>query len=191
MLLFFLSLIETEEERNQFEKIFELYKDTMFYEALSILGKTDDAEDAVQQTFYKLALNTQWLKDTEDITSHKTRAYLVISVGNTAKTEYVRRKQRRAAAISIDEMDEEISDGGYGENEILKNVDLKELTGLIWKLPETDRHVLLLKYTHDRSDKEISLLLRINNAAVRKRLERARKKLEIMLRNRYEVSATV
>lgn len=50
-------MIETDEDKSKFEKIYERYKNLMFYTAMQILNHTQDAEDAVHQAFIPIIDN--------------------------------------------------------------------------------------------------------------------------------------
>ena len=54
MLAFFLAVLETETERQQFTALYEQYHDRMEQIALNILGEQHDAEDAVQNSFLQI-----------------------------------------------------------------------------------------------------------------------------------------
>ena len=54
MLTFYLSLIETEEDKSKFENIYETYRKVMFYTANQILKDEYLAEDAVHSAFLRI-----------------------------------------------------------------------------------------------------------------------------------------
>lgn len=54
IMLFYLSLIDTNEEKSKFERIYEAYRNLMYYAASRILGDTRDSEDVVHQAFLKI-----------------------------------------------------------------------------------------------------------------------------------------
>lgn len=57
MLAIYLSMLETNEEKNQFEQLYIKYKQDMYAVAYGILKNKEDAEDAVHQSFLKIADN--------------------------------------------------------------------------------------------------------------------------------------
>lgn len=56
-MIVYLSMIETDEDKSKFEKIYERYKNLMFYTAMQILNHRQDAEDAVHQAFVSIIDN--------------------------------------------------------------------------------------------------------------------------------------
>lgn len=59
-MLIYLTLIETEEDKRKFERIYLDYKQTMFYAANRILKNYHSSEDAVHQAFCELL--SIWIK---------------------------------------------------------------------------------------------------------------------------------
>ena len=51
MLVFYVSLIESDDNKTKFEIIYEEYKNLMYYVANQILGDTKDSEDVVHDAF--------------------------------------------------------------------------------------------------------------------------------------------
>ena len=77
MLLYYLSLVDTEEERSKLENLYYEYKALMKYVAFNILEDNGLAEDAVHEAFIKL---TRHLDGIDEIKSHKTKAFIVIII---------------------------------------------------------------------------------------------------------------
>ena len=57
MLAIYLSMLETNEEKNQFEQLYIKYKQDMYAVAYGILKNKEDAEDAEHKSFLKIADN--------------------------------------------------------------------------------------------------------------------------------------
>ena len=51
-MLLFLALIDTDDEKELFVRIYNLYKGLMYSQAFQILRNAEDAEDAVQEAFF-------------------------------------------------------------------------------------------------------------------------------------------
>ena len=54
-MLCYLAMIETEEERSKFEKIYIQYRRLMYSVAFRVLNNSEDAEDAVHTAFIRIA----------------------------------------------------------------------------------------------------------------------------------------
>lgn len=77
VLLFYLSLLDTEEEKSKLEKLYYQYKALMKYIALDILKDYSMADDAVHEAFIKLIRH---LDGIDEIDSRKTKAFIVIVI---------------------------------------------------------------------------------------------------------------
>ncbi len=172
MIAIYLSVIDTEQDKNKFEILYTTYRKLMLYIADQILKDKYLAEDATHQAFLKIIEN---LDKIEDVHCHKTKSYIVIIVRNTAINMYNKRK--RNATIPLEQMEFCISDETFSRSE-----DLDYLTKAVMKLPVIYKEVLALKYVQELSNAEIAQTLGIFEATVRKRLERARHKLEESLK---------
>ena len=73
-MMIYLQTIDTAEDRSKFERLYEQYKQLMFYTAFQILKRPQDAEDAVHLAFLSIAENISKISDPD---CPKTRAYIV------------------------------------------------------------------------------------------------------------------
>lgn len=53
-MLLYLSMPESTEKNNKFDRIYQEYSNLMFYTANQLLGNTHDTEDVVHQSFLKI-----------------------------------------------------------------------------------------------------------------------------------------
>jgi len=167
MLVIYLSMLNGQEDKNKFELLYEKYRKLMFYIDNQILNDEYLAEDAVHQTFIEILKN---LDKIDDVFCHKTKNFIVIMVRNTAINMYNRRK--RNSVVPFDE-----AQCCIGHEALEAAEGIERLVQLIINLPVIYKDVLTLKYVHGFSNPEIASLLGISEATVRKRLERARRKL--------------
>ena len=164
MILFYLSLIDTEEEKSKFEKLYYDYRALMKYIAFDIMKDEHLAEDAVHNAFIKL---TNYLDKIDDTDCHKTKGFIVIVIRSVAKDMY--RKRKRELDFSVDEnITYRVSDDFS-----LTMFDVDEIVSKIETLPEIYKDVLILKCLQEFDNKEIASVLNIKSNTVRKRLERA------------------
>ncbi len=182
MLLFYLSLIEAAEDKSKFERLYYEYKKLMKYIAKDMLKDEYLAEDAVHEAFIKL---TRHINGIDENDRHKTKAFIVIIVKSVCLD--MLRKDKRDKSFSL----EEIDNMGYVGNDLFENIELEHLYSTIESLSDTYREVIELKVYYDLTDKEISDILCINNATVRKRLQRAREILKKEFAERGEEYVSV
>lgn len=175
-MLFYLAMIETEEEKRKFERIYLSYKQTMFYAANRILKNTHTAEDAVHQAFLRII---NLLEKINESNCHKTRGFLVTITENIAIDIY--RKQKRENTLSYDELEVYVANNTSPQDEMTD-----EVSSAIEKLPLNYATVLRLKFSQGYNDSEIALMLDITEDNVRQRISRAKKKLAQLLQEEGE-----
>jgi RNA polymerase sigma-70 factor (ECF subfamily) len=167
----YLSALETEDDKIQFEDIYNRYKQQMYSIAYSILNNEADSEDAVHQAFLSLAYNFNKIKT---IPCHKLRSYIVIVIRNASINIYNHNK--RSAEKSA-ELDDNISI----DINFFENIELNELAEKISNLPPIYKDILYMHYYNGYTQKEISAMLDISYENVRKRMERAKRLLKTEL----------
>lgn len=164
-MLFYLQLIETNEDKSKFEDIYNTYKNLMYYVAYNKLQNEQDAEDAVHHSFVKIAEN---IKKIEPVSS-KTKQFVVTIVDNYA-IDLLRKRQRHP----VDSIDEEAISSQLLSEKQSNNL----LAECILKLPSQQRMVIWLKYYYGFSLREISNILNISLYSAQKIDQRAKKRLE-------------
>lgn len=164
-MLMYLQMMDGPEEQSKFETIYQEYRELMFYVAYQILHHQQDAEDAVQCAFIKIAEN---MKKIADPVCPKTRSYVVIIVENKAID--VLRSRKRHSTVEFNET-------------CCVSVDHDSdhtLAKCILQLPPRYREVILLKYCHGYSLREIAQIMSISLPAAIKLDQRAKKKLQTL-----------
>lgn len=146
----------------EYRRIAEKYTDTVYRIALSYCGNKSDAEDAVQNAFYKLMKTEVIFNDDDHI-----KRWLTKTAINECKMMW--RSFWHRNVVSFDDLSREPE---YAEAEH------RELFLLIMKLPEKYRTVLFLYYYEGYDCREISEILGITASNVQTRLLRARNKLK-------------
>lgn len=169
-MLIYLNLLDTEEEKSKFEQIYNNYKLTMFYVAKSILKDDYLSEDAVHDAFINIAKS---LDNISDVISSRTKGYVVIIVRNISFN--ILKKQK--PFVEIEDFEENFSYDISLEDEILSKLSFDFIIEEIMNLPVIYKDVLYLSYVEELSTQEISKLINISNEAVKKRLQRGRRKL--------------
>lgn len=159
----YLQMIETDEHRSKFIRIYETYFGLMYHTAYQVLHHHEDTEDAVHLAFVCIAKNI----DTIEAPSAKTKSYVATMAENKA-IDLLRKRNRKST--------EPLSDDIPG-----LNVELdvnNHLVDCILKLPALQREVIWLKYHHGYSLREISKMLNRSLAWAIKTDQRAKSKLK-------------
>lgn len=171
-MLIYLSMIETPEGRSKFETIYETYKQLMFYIANNILHDARDAEDIVHEAFLKII---EILDQIEVVDCPQTKS-LIVTITERKSIDLYRRKRGKtflpfheefANAASPSETDTFVTNHAISE--------------AIVSLPPKYREVLILKYSQGFSTEEVGAILSMSPENVKKTIQRARKKLEVLL----------
>lgn len=166
-MLIYLQMIETAEDQSKFEHIYTKYHTLMFRVALKYLKHEQDAEDAVHHAFVKIAEN---IKDVEPV-SPKTRQYVVTIVENRAMDVLRMRSKHPIMPLNeaIPAPMEELDDEAF-------------LSKCIKQLTDQQRQVIWLKYYFGYDLHEIAKMMDIKLSWAQKIDQRAKKKLEEMLK---------
>ena len=173
MLAFYLALIDDKQDQEKFEMLYNKYKNLMFTVAQDIFKNEALSEDALQETFIKIA---KIVHKIEDIDSHRTKNLTVIITRNTC-FDMLDKEKRHRGLISF----EDVKDTAAYDNFDLKSIEKKEIVKAIHKLSNEDSDIIMLKYYYNFNEKEIAHLIGISYDATRKRLQRARVKLAQLL----------
>lgn len=162
-MLVYIQMLDAPRDKDKLKRIYSKYYAFMFNIADKILHNQQDSEDAVHNAFLSIIKNIEKI---EDISSPKTRGYISIIAERKAIDVYRERKN-----LSEEELD------GYKTGISFPPPEEHTLDGCISKLPPRYREVILLKYSHGYSVKEIAEILGISFAAASKLDQRAKKKL--------------
>lgn len=180
MLMIYLSMIDTEEDKDIFMELQGEYSGLMYRKAYSILRDSQLAEDAVQESFLRI------IKNFDKVIKEKcpqTRNYFVKIVKGVSIDIY--RKRKKQQTLPLDEREGTMIDEFTNIEDILVG---KEIETYLLQLPKSYYIILSLKYTDGYTYKEIASILDITEENVKKRLMRARNKLrEIIAEQEAEI----
>lgn len=173
----YLLLLETDEERKFFTKIYEKYRDDMFRMANSILHNPSDAEDMVHETFVLLI---QYVDRIINAEPHKAWYYIKLTLRHRTFDLYRQRQKRGEVELDESWTQEDIFDKDVAL--ILEEAEeQKALVNLLKKLKVSYQEVLILQYYYDMSTKEIAEVLGKTEDNVRHLAKRAREKLRAIV----------
>ena len=160
------------EERAKFEKLYETYRDYLYWVSYDIIKNKHDAEDCVHNSFMKISK----VLDKIDLTQpDKTKMFLAIITKNTAIDLY--RKKKKRQDWEEPENFEEIVDWNQVEENIIDEYNYQCLLNEIDNLPEKFRDVLRLRYVFDLAIKEIAEQMSTSENNIYARICRAKKLL--------------
>ena len=173
-MILFLALIDDEEDKEKFVRLYEKYRYFLWYLANERLHDAGLAEDAVQETFFALIRHMEKIGDVD---SSATRNFLATIVKRKAVD--ILRKHREEPVEEIPE------ENGGEKSDVLDDCICREsyeaLLQAISKLDEIYRVVFELRYLHELSEKETADILGVTPKTVNVRIFRARNKLQKIL----------
>lgn len=163
MLSYYLSIIETEEDRSKFTEMYIEYKGLMYSAAFEILHNVEDAEDAVHTAFCEVA---EHMEKVDKAISNRTKHYLVTIVESRAKNVWNARKRHKE--VPYDDETVGIHVEYTGEN---------ILASCLQELPARYRELISFKYEIGLTNREIAKIMGLSQENIYKIDQRARKKL--------------
>lgn len=166
MMLLALSMLETDEERNDLDAFYRKYKHRLHKIALSKLHKDDLAEDAVQTAFMEIADKPERFFNKSD----KDRlSYCAVIVRNVAVDLFKDTVKHTGEELTEDMVD----DAPSVEELVIGELSKDELMEVVNSLSDANRDAIFLKIHYHMSNSEIARDLGINETAVRKRISKA------------------
>ena len=175
-----LNISVTEFERQQeFQTEVMPYQGALYNYALKIARNSDDAQDLVQETYYKAYKNYHQFNG-----GTNSKAWMFMILKNTFINNY-RKLKREPSKVDYDEI-EDIYENIKSEQSRDSNLNLDfynnllddELSSALSKLPIKMKDVFLLCDLEGYNYEEISEIAKIPIGTVRSRLHRARKLLQ-------------
>ena len=166
-MLIYLSMIESQDDRHRFERIYERYRNLMYHVAYRILRNPQDAEDAVHQAFVAIIQN---IHKFVQIDCPETRSFIVLMAERKAIDLIRIRHSEKILPLNEDWVGLEIpAPGDHG------------LADALAKLPARYREVLLLRFDNGYSTRELAKMLGLTESGVRKLIGRAKDALRYIL----------
>ncbi len=168
MLQFYLSLIETEDDRANISRIYEQYLDWMIKIAYHYLRDDKDAEDAVSDVFLNIISTNSSIPMNPE---KETKAYLFICIRNSVSR--IQRLKNKNRAVNFDELFS-LSSKVNVEDDIIRKDSYDMLLQFVNAMPPIYKDVLTLYVAFNRSTVEISQLLKIPYKTAETRLRRGK-----------------
>lgn len=150
--------------------------------ALAMVRDVQASEDIAQDAFVSAWRNLDRLRKPSSFLP-----WLRQITRNLARDHLRKRKTERRSDAEFDDVLAYVADPSDTQADMLERQETNELLSeLLDDLPEESRELLLIFYREGQSSKQVSELLGIRDATVRKRLQRARQALKANLLARME-----
>lgn len=169
MISFYLSLLDTPEEKSMFEQLYRLYRQDMYKMAYGILKNKYDTEDAVHEAFMRVMKN---LTKISEIDCPQTHAYLLIIVRNVSLN--IIKKQTKTVVVDVETVG--ITDNFELEEYVISNMEVERLKNILEQLSDEYYEVLFLELFMEFNISEIAEQLGLTYDNTKKRIQRAKKK---------------
>ena len=153
--------MEGTEHKTEFERIYDMYVNDIYRLCYSYMKNSMDAENAVQEAFYKYYRCEQSFESDSHI-----KAWLVVTASNYCKDMLKHWWHKR---YDIDECT-----NIHSENKTMEN----ELMSAIMDLPEKYKTIVFLYYYEGYNSREIAKILNKPESTIRTYLQKARKYLK-------------
>lgn len=165
----------TYDESEKLKKLYQIYEQPMYRIAFSILHRSQQAEDAVSDSFIRIIKN---LRKIDEPDSEKTKAYIVKIIKSASISQYRKNARSCSSETPIDDETMQIPDHHQSADSNVKIFELKsDIAQLLDSLKSTDRDIVLLRCKNELPWKEVAERVSMTEENVRKHFERARKKL--------------
>lgn len=172
--------IENEEERNTAEDIWNNYQKQMYCIASKILKNPMDVDDAVMNAVRNMVAN---IKKFVGLSKLDTICLLTIYVKNESLKIY--NKNKKILEHTVDEEIDAVDFQTNVEKTIIKKEEYEIASKHLESMSEAYSYPYILKHYYDYSIKEIMQTLGLSEAAVKKRLVRAKQQLLVLVDKEY------
>ena len=167
------------EKQNEFQNVVMPHKNDLYNYALAIARNSDDAQDLVQETYFKAYKNYHQFEG-----GTNSKAWMFMILKNTFINNY-RKLKREPAKVDYNEIEdiyENIKSNHTKDNNLgldfYHNLFDDDLSDALEKLPVKMKEIFLLCDLEGYTYEEIADIANIPIGTVRSRLHRARKLLQ-------------
>lgn len=159
-------------DENAFALLVDRYQKPVFALCYRMLGNSNDAEDAAQESFIRAYMHLKKF----DL----NRSFITWLLSIASHHCIDRLRKRQLTTISMDALpDEIIPDSKIPNPEAISQRTEREIRiqNMLMELKPIDRAVIVLRYWHNYSEEEIAHALELTVSAVKSRLYRSRQSL--------------
>lgn len=180
-MLVYLLLIETEENKDKFEYIYNNFKYTMFYEAKNVLRDEHLAEDIVHESFIKII---EIISKIELHNKNRLKRFVILIVRHKAID--LIRKNSKSELIPLDNI---LDTNEEPKEDILDYIismqGVEDMMKAIYQLDDIYKIPLELNVLYGYNYKEIGSVLDISDNLVRTRIFRAKKQIKKLISEKH------
>jgi RNA polymerase sigma-70 factor, ECF subfamily len=166
----------TAEAQAAWRDLYREHRRDVFSVCYSLLGNVADADNAVQDTFVKVARHLNGLHEVRDARQWLTRI-AVRTCLDTRKSFWGRLFRSR------EDVPEQGPATPLPDQQVLQNEEHEQLRTRLRSLPEKQRVAVTLRYFHEMDTEAIAGVMRITPGSVKQHLHRAVERLKTL----YEV----
>lgn len=153
---------------SRFDQLHKLHQQVMYHVALRILKDHQLAEDAVQESFLRIARSFSKIGEVD---SPQTRVFVVTVVRNIS----LKMLARLGRQVFVEGYDPDLLTADNLEESLIDQLDYEMVIKAIHALPPIYRDALLLYYVDELNTVEIAQRLCIEVETVKKRVQRGRR----------------
>jgi RNA polymerase sigma-70 factor (ECF subfamily) len=166
-----IELISSTGDTEHFGLLYDRYSNKVYRKCLSIVKDQSTAQDLVHDIMVKIFLSLPKFQGRSRFSSW------VYAITYNKCIDYLRNQKKLKESELDPERDGEAEEDDAISEQELASIKASRLKELLWKLSESDRMILMMKYMDELPVKEIEELLNIKSSAVKMRLKRARERL--------------
>ena len=178
MLSFYLSMVETEKERNLVTELYTKYEQKMYRVAMSILHNKHSAEDAVHEAFLRIINKLSELTFDND---KKTEALVVIIVKRISLNMLKKEKHTEINEILYETAEDEAAALAF------RQIEENSAVEVINMLPDELREIIALRYIFKIDVSTIANAMGLSTAAVYARIRKAKEIMRTLLEEKYGI----
>ena len=175
MIVPFLELLDSEEDKQKFSSLYQQYHNLLMWVAMERLHNHSLAEESAQDAWLYIATHFQKV---QEVDSKQTKIY-VSTIADSFAVDKLRKEKKvisfPADAVIIDET---------AEQEFFDNIDKLDISIALKKIDPLQRDILRLTYQFGYTSKEIGEMLGKKDSYIRKMLQFARQSLRTILEDK-------
>lgn len=176
MLTFYLSLLETDEQRNKFEQIYTEYIGLMYHVSLGMIKDPHLAEDCVHEAFLRIIRTIDEVR----VDNRKELTQYLVLLTRHCTIDHIRKLDHESPETD-DMLEQHVNTTQPSTEDIVLNAQVFErAVQAIQPLGDLYRVPLTLKLQGYRI-KEIAVLLAVTENVVKQRIHRARTRVQAAL----------